>query len=102
MTASLRRWREETHSSAWELVRHFLLRFFDNEMITIPGEWQKVAVGLFASLVSVGLAAMGIYRDRYKFLHDAAFEQYRQGVRDDLISFIALSMAVTSMLTILQ
>jgi hypothetical protein len=40
MTARFRQWREETHGSAWELVRHFVVRFFDNEMITIPGEWQ--------------------------------------------------------------
>ena len=55
MTARLRQWREETHGTAGELVRHFLARFFDNEMITIPGEWQKVAVSLFAAIVSVAI-----------------------------------------------
>jgi predicted permease len=102
MTASFRKWREETHGSAFELVRHFLLRFFDNEMITVPGEWQKVAVGIFAALVSVAFAAVDIYRDRYKLLHGATYDQYRHGVRDDLISFIVLTMAVTALLTILQ
>jgi hypothetical protein len=102
MTRRLRQWLEETHASAWELVRHFLLRFFDNDMITIPGEWQKVAVGIFASLVSVGFALLGIYRDRYKYLHSAPFAEYHQGVRDDLVSFLAIMMAVTALLTILQ
>jgi predicted permease len=101
----LRRWREETHGSAWELVRHFVVRFFDNEMITIPGEWQKVAVGIFAALVSVALAASSIYRDRYLGMHEAGFvtpAQFQQAIRDDLISFVVLGMAVTALLTILQ
>ena len=102
MKRRVRGWLDETHGSAWELVRHFLLRFFDNDMITIPGEWQKVAVGIFASLVSVGLALLGIYRDRYKHFESAPFSEYHQGVRDDLISFIAITMAVTALLTILQ
>jgi predicted permease len=102
MTSRFRAWLEETHGTAFELVRHFLVRFFDNEMVTIPGEWQKVAVGVVAALISVAFAALGIYRDRYKHLHSALFPEYHQGVRDDLISFIALAMAVTALLTILQ
>src|SRR5215471_13074662 len=95
-------WLDETHGSWFELVRHFLARFFDNDMITIPGEWQKVAVGVFASLVSVGFALLDVYRDRYKHLHSVSFGEYQQGVRDDLISFLAVFMAVTALVTILQ
>ncbi len=105
MTARFRQWRAETHGSAGELVRHFLARFFDNEMITIPGEWQKVAVGLFAAIVSVAITGALIYRDRYLALHDApsgTISQYQQAVRHDLLSFIVLAMAVTALLTILQ
>jgi hypothetical protein len=69
MTAGFRQWREDTHGTAGELVRHFLARFFDNEMIAIPGEWQKVAVSLFAAIVSVAITAALIYRDRYLALH---------------------------------
>jgi predicted permease len=86
------------------LIRHFVLRFFDNEMITIPGEWQKVAVGIFAALVSVALAASSIYRDRYLGMHEAqiAPHLFHQAILDDLISFTVLAMAVTALLTILQ
>ena len=105
MTARFGRWREETHGPVWELVRHFLVRFFDNETIAIPGEWQKAAVGLFAALVSVAVTASVIYRDRYMGLHETAsvtFRQYQQAIREDLLSFIVLAMAVTALLTILQ
>lgn len=102
MTARFHRWRRETHSAGLELLRHFLTGFFDNDMVTVPGEWQKVAVGIFASLVSFALAATWVYADRYKYLHSAAFETYRQGVRDDLMSFLALAMVITALVTILQ
>jgi predicted permease len=103
MTARFRRWREETHGPAGELVRHFLARFFDNEMITIPGEWQKVAVGLFAAIVSVAITGALIFRDRYLALHDlGTFTEFQQAVRHDLLALIVLAMAVTALLTILQ
>src|SRR5207237_2487639 len=63
---------------------------------------QKVAAGIVAALISFSLAALKIYWERYKLLHGAPFDVYRQGVRDDLISFIALAMAITALLTILQ
>ena len=55
MIARLRQWLEETHSDTFELVRHFLARFFDTEIGASSGDWQKVAIGIFASLVSLGL-----------------------------------------------
>jgi predicted permease len=102
MTARFRAWLEETHGAKFELVRHFLLRFFDNDMVSIPGEWQKVAIGVFAALISFALPAFSFYWTRYRLLHGASFEIYRQGVRDDLISFIAMGMALIALLTILQ
>lgn len=102
MTARVRRWFGRTHGGGFELLRHFLVGFFDNEMVTVPGEWQKTAIGVFASLVSISLAALWVYALRYKLLHAASFEIYRQGVREDLVTFIALTMVVTALLTILQ
>ena len=102
MKQRFREWLEQTHGSAWELVRHFLLRFFDNEMITIPGEWQKVAVGVFAALVSIALALFTTYRDRYRFLNAGPFNDYHDAIRHDVIFFTAVVMAATALLTILQ
>ena len=103
MTARFRQWREDTHGPAGELVRHFLARFFDNEMITIPGEWQKVAVGLFAAIVSVAITGALVFRDRYLALHDLGTpDQFQQALRHDLLALIVLAMAVTALLTTLQ
>src|SRR5262249_21147785 len=102
MISRFRDWVQETHSTGFELLRHFLVRFFDNDMVSVPGEWQKVAGGIFAVLVSVALGALQTYWHRYIHLHGGPFEVYRQGVRDDLLSFLAISMAITALLTILQ
>jgi predicted permease len=102
MTARFREWLQETHNAGLELLRHFLGGFFDNEMVTVAGEWQKTAIGIFASMVSIALCALWVYSDRYKYLHAASFETYRSGVREDLVTFIALTMVVTALLTILQ
>jgi hypothetical protein len=39
-----REWLAETHGPTFELLRHFLLRFFDSELVTSPGH---TAVALY-------------------------------------------------------
>ena len=55
MIARLRQWLEETHSDTFELVRHVLARFFDTEFGASSADWHKVAIGVFACLVSLGI-----------------------------------------------
>ncbi len=99
------KWMEETHRPGFELMRHFLARFFESEMLGASGEWRKVAIGLLAALFSLGALGLRTYWRRYYFLQSPDFstpELYRQGVREDLLIFIAVAMAVTALVTILQ
>jgi putative ABC transport system permease protein len=105
MIARLHRWLEETHSDTFELVRHFLARFFDNEIGASAGDWHKVAVGIFATLVSLGLLGLQVYQARFRILQDEAFstrQLYQATVREDFLSLLAVTMAVTALLTLLQ
>ncbi|MCX6629456.1 MAG: ADOP family duplicated permease [Candidatus Solibacter sp.] len=105
MTARLRRWLEETHSDTFELVRHFLARFFDTEIGASSGDWHKVAIGVFACLVSLGIIGFQTYLARFRIIQDAANstpQLYQAAVRGDLISLVALVMAMTALLTLLQ
>jgi len=105
MMTRLRAWREETHGAGFELLRHFLARFFDSEMVSTPGEWLKVAIGLFAALLSVGILGLRIHFRRYNNVDSPAFlsaQLYREWIRADMLSFIAVAMAITALLTILQ
>src|SRR5947209_20168517 len=96
----IRTWLTETHSPNVELVRHFVVRFFDSEM-SGAGEWQKVAIGIFAALVSFGIVGVRTYMERYDRMHDAGLSAARilQEIRADQLTFIGLAMAVTALLT---
>jgi hypothetical protein len=105
MTARLRQWLEETHSDTLELVRHFLARFFDTEIGARPDDWHKLAIGAFASLVSAGILGFTTFLARFRLLQDPTHSTphlYQGAVRSDLISLLAITMAVTALLTLLQ
>jgi predicted permease len=99
----LREWLAETHRVQFELLRHFVLRFFDSEM-SGAGEWRKVAIGIFAALLSVSMVAFRTYMGRYNMMEEAGLPaaQILGEIRADQLVFIGLVMALTSVLTVLQ
>src|ERR1019366_1322768 len=63
------------------------------------------AIGVFASLVSLGIIGYQIYLARFRLLQDAANstpQLYQATVREDLIGALAIAMAITAVLTLLQ
>ncbi len=105
MMTRMRAWLEETHGAGLELVRHFLARFFDSEMVSTSGGWLKVVIGLFAALASVAAFGVRIYFRRYHAVQSPAFispDSYHQFVREDMLMFIAAAMGITALLTLLQ
>jgi hypothetical protein len=104
MMERFRAWCEETRGASFELVRHFLARVFDSEMVTTSGGWQKVAIGLFAVLLSVSFLGLRLYYRRYNNVESPAFlsaKVYSEWIRADMLLFIAVAMAVTALLTLL-
>ncbi len=108
MLTRLQAWKEETHGARFELVRHFLGGFFDSEMFTASGDWQKVAIGLVATLLSGGILVVKMYGLRYTLdlyeqsVGSSTAQLYREWVRGDMLSFIGLAMAITALLTLLE
>jgi predicted permease len=101
----LRQWLEETHSDTFELVRHFLARFFDTEIGATNDDWRKVAIGLFASLVSLAILVFQVCLARFRLLQDPLTSTpplYQATVREDLLGLLAVTMAITALLTLLQ
>jgi len=87
-----------------ELVRHFLVRFFDNETIAFRRMAEGRSGPVRRSRVGSGHGIGDLSRPIHG-LHETAsvtFRQYQQAIREDLLSFIVLAMAVTALLTILQ
>jgi len=105
MTQRFRDWLAETHVPGFELVRHFLARFFDSDMFSASGDSLKAAVGLAAVLFSFNILALGTYMNRYGHLlnpHVSTPAQYLSGIHTDMLTFLALAMAVTALLTALE
>ncbi len=98
-------WLDETHGARFELLRHFLGRFFESEMVSDPDEMRKVITGVFALFVSVGFAVLQSYRVRYDYLQSLAHSTpalYRQELRSDQLLFIGIAMGITILLTVLH
>ena len=102
-TERFRTWLAQTHGVTFELLRHFVARFFDSEM-SGSGEWRKVAIGIFAALLSVSAVAFQTYMGRYNLMQDAGLapDQILREMRSDQLVFAGLAMAVTALLTVLE
>src|SRR3954454_13352347 len=103
VTSRIRAWFAETHGPNIELLRHFVLRFFDSEM-SGAGEWSKVAIGIGAALFSVAIVVLKMYMERYDLMQNAGLSAAAvlREMRADQLTFVGLAMAVTALLTVLQ
>ena len=98
-----RQWLEETHGGNFELVRHFAGGFFDSEMLSIPGEWVKVAVGVFAVLVSMGFVAFTTFYSLFNLMEGRFTKAHIFiEIRGNEFVFIGLAAGATALLTALQ
>jgi predicted permease len=103
MTGRWRAWLDETHSDNFELLRHFAGSFFDSEMLSVPGEWAKVAAGIFAALVSIGFVAFTTFYELFNSMegHLTRPEIFSQ-IRANEFVFIGLAAGAAALFTALQ
>src|SRR5580693_5229342 len=100
--ARLHDWLEETHSAAFELRRHFALRFFDSDLVSTPGQWQVVAGGVLAVLLSLSIAFIQEYYHKYAALNSLPTpEQLGLAALADVLLLITLAMLLAGLFTTL-
>ena len=66
---------------------------------------MKLGIGLLAVLLSFSILALKTYADRYARLLNPNISSealYRNGVHSDMLSFLAIAMGITGLLTALQ
>ena len=98
-----REWIEETHSAAFELRRHFFLRFFDSDLVSTPGQWQVVAGGVLAVLLSLSLIYVQAYYHKYAALNTLPTpEPLQRSLLADILFLITLAMSLIGLFTTLQ
>ena len=99
----LRDWLEETHSTAFELRRHFFRRFFSSELISDPSQAKIVVGGALGIVISLSLMFAQAYYQKYReLLEFDSPEPYRRAVLADVLFLVTLVMTVTALLTTIQ
>jgi hypothetical protein len=96
-----RKWLAETHGPTFELLRHFLLRFFDSELVTSPGQTAVALIGSSSMFVSWFPFVTGPLKDKYARLA-AHPEAYRWALRADELWLITMVMAAVGLLTAIK
>ena len=99
----LKRWLAETHGTTFELVRHFLGRFFDSDLVTEPGQWTRVVVSGFALLLPAFFLIAQVLAQKYRYFSRLRTpEPYQDAVRADELWLIMLTMSVVGLFTAVQ
>ena len=98
-----REWNERTHGPGFELRRHFFLRFFDNDLVSTPGQWRVVAGGTIGIVSSLALVVTQSYYAKYLALSSMdSGELYRKAMIADHLFYRSLSMLLTGLFAALQ
>ena len=96
-------WLEDTHSTGFELRRHFFSRFFDSDLVSTPGQLRVVAIGAFGIIISLSLIMTQAYFAKYRRLLDLDEpEPFQRAAIADHLFLITLSMFLIALLTALQ
>ena len=96
----MRQWLRETHGPGFELLRHFLLRFFDSDLVTASGQTTTALIGAISIFLPWFPTIVGPLKDKYAYVSNLATpDLYRQVVRADELWLITLMMSAIGLLT---
>lgn len=96
----MKEWLRQTHGPNFELLRHFLLHFFDSELITTPGQMAPALIGAFSMMLPWVFLFVDPLRAKYKYFSQIAVAgPYRHIVRADELWLITLMMSAIGLVT---
>src|SRR5579872_6021484 len=96
----MREWLQDTHGPNFELLRHFVRRFFDSELTTTPDQWKTPALGAFSLLLPwFPLFAQPLMGKYAHFSSLPTPGPYQQAVRADELWLMTLLMSVVGLAT---
>jgi len=99
----MKKWLQETHGTEFELLRHFLLRFFDSDLITSPGQVTPAVIGgitVFLPWFPVMIAPL-----HHKYAYVSSLDSpdaYLRAVRADELWLVTLMMSTIGLLTAIK
>ena len=99
----MREWLRDTHGPAFELVRHFLRRFFDSDLVAAPGQMTAVLIGTVPVIFQWFFLLISPMRAKYGALSALATPgPYREAVLADELWLITLMMSIIGLLTAIK
>jgi hypothetical protein len=99
----MKRWLRQTHGAGFELLRHFLRRFFDSDLVTTPGQTAGVLIAAVPFVFEWFLLL--VYPLAHKYAYLSQLPQpgpYREAVRADELWLITLTMSAIGLLTAIK
>src|ERR1039457_1558326 len=99
----MREWLRETHGPGFELLRHFLLHFFDSDLVTTSGQTGPALAGALSIFVPMFPLIEQPLRHKYAYLSPLPVPgPYRLAVRADELWLITLMMSAIGLLTAIK
>src|ERR1051325_4608818 len=99
----MKQWLTKTHGPSFELLRHFLSRFFDSDLITTPGQMTPALIAAFSIFLPWFPVILSPVRDKYMYLAKLGDpDLYRQAVRADQLWLITMVMSAIGLLTAIK
>jgi len=97
---SMREWLRRTHGPFFELLRHFVPRFFESDLITAPGQMTGPLIGIFSLMLPWFNMFIGMLRQKYAHFGGLAKPgPFRHVVRADELWLVTLMMSAVGLLT---
>ena len=99
----MRRWLRETHSQSFELLRHFVVRFFDSDLVTSREQWVTALIGAFSVLLPwFPILAQPLLHKYGLFSRMATPERYWAALRADELWILTMMMSAVGVVTAVQ
>ena len=79
------------------------MRFFDSDLLSSPGQWRAVAIGIMAVLLPLGLIYVpGFYKKYLLLARLPAPRPYQLAMLGDILGLILLAMTLIGIFTTIQ
>ena len=79
------------------------MRFFDSDLLSSPGQWRAVAIGIVAVLLSLGIIFIpGLYKQYLLLARLPASRPYHLAMLGDIFGLILLAMTLIGIFTAIQ
>jgi hypothetical protein len=96
----MKRWLAETHGPGFELLRHFVRRFFESDLTTTPGQSRATLIWAFALIVPwFFIFAHALFVEYRGLSRLSTPSYYRDAVRADELWLVTLMMSAVGLLT---